>query len=293
MSKHILLVDDETTNRMVLKKYLQRLGYESVSQASGGLEALAQIVDQKPDLIFLDIMMPKVDGFMVCGMIQGVKEWESIKVIFHSTLTGKENIQKGIDTGALGYLEKPLKKEKLVEILDDIFKEEDHTPLDFDKHAVKVIMKIAEKTKNAFSMFTGVIPKFSIPQKLDTSFSYDQEWGMVGSICANGAIMVELSTGWNRELAQVIAEGMMGEKTDEDEMLIDAFKEILNISLGSALTELVEDFPAKLSLPNVTLNTKMPINHNAKHKVAIAYQSSIGSFESIITLSIPETAKSS
>lgn len=117
--KKILLVDDEPNIVMALEYALQKKGYE-VHIARDGEEALSIFESNKPCLVILDIMMPKMDGFEVLEHIKK-DETETSKVIFLSAKNKKEDIQKGLDAGAEDYFAKPFSTKKLIEKIQSIF----------------------------------------------------------------------------------------------------------------------------------------------------------------------------
>ena len=110
MSKKILLVDDEKTLAKALKFNLEKEGYQ-VSCAYDGEEALQQVEQEQPDLIVLDLMLPKIDGFEVC---QKVRRNHSIPIIMLTAKT--EDIDKilGLELGADDYMTKPFNPRELV-----------------------------------------------------------------------------------------------------------------------------------------------------------------------------------
>lgn len=102
----ILLVDDEPLNLDLLQQELDGLGFE-ISIASDGHEALDRIANVAPDLIFLDLMMPGLDGFGVLEQLQAHDQWRSIPVVIISASDDQANIVRGIELGAVDFLPKP------------------------------------------------------------------------------------------------------------------------------------------------------------------------------------------
>jgi class 3 adenylate cyclase len=102
----ILIVDDEPFNIDYLEQELDDLDCKT-SSAQNGRAALAQVADEAPDLILLDIMMPEMDGFQVLEHLKVNKAWRDIPVIVISALDDLENIARGIRMGADDYLPKP------------------------------------------------------------------------------------------------------------------------------------------------------------------------------------------
>ncbi|MEN2284341.1 response regulator [Algoriphagus sp. SE2] len=117
MSQKILIVDDEAHIRMLIEQTLEELEDEGVDffSAENGEIALKVISEEKPDLIFLDVMMPKLNGMEVC---RRVKQEMGLKEIYIVLLTAKgqeSDRQKGLDVGADVYMTKPFDPELLLE----------------------------------------------------------------------------------------------------------------------------------------------------------------------------------
>ena len=102
----ILVVDDEPFNVDYLIQELEDFGVNTIT-ASDGLEALDQIKKHSPDLVLLDIMMPKMDGFGVLAKLKADEDQRNIPVIIISAHSEMENVLKGIEMGAEDYLPKP------------------------------------------------------------------------------------------------------------------------------------------------------------------------------------------
>lgn len=115
MSKgRILVVDDEIYIVHILDFSLGMEGYE-VLTALDGEQALERLKNDKPDLIVLDIMMPKVDGYEVCRTIKSSPETQHIPVILLSAKGRNVDQKMGFDVGADDYITKPFSPRKLVE----------------------------------------------------------------------------------------------------------------------------------------------------------------------------------
>lgn len=110
--KKILLVDDEKDIVEFLKYNLEQKDFE-VSVGYNGEEAIERLADN-PDLIILDIMMPKMDGFEVCKKIRATKGFENTPVIFLTARSGETDEIKGLDIGANDYIQKPISPQKLI-----------------------------------------------------------------------------------------------------------------------------------------------------------------------------------
>ncbi|MCK8601233.1 hybrid sensor histidine kinase/response regulator [Desulfoferrobacter suflitae] len=106
MAQKILIVDDSLTNRSLLRAILKKEGYRLV-EAEDGEVAIRKALEEIPDLILLDIMMPHKDGFEVCTYLKSREETMAIPVIFLSAMSEKSDKVKGLNLGAVDYVTKP------------------------------------------------------------------------------------------------------------------------------------------------------------------------------------------
>jgi CheY-like chemotaxis protein len=111
---HILVAEDERDIRELINFTLMYAGH-TVTLASNGLEAYetaVQLVD-KPDLIMMDVRMPRMTGYEACRQIKSVAELKDIPVVFLSAKGQDEEVQTGIEAGAVAYILKPFAPEDL------------------------------------------------------------------------------------------------------------------------------------------------------------------------------------
>ena len=117
--KKILIADDEHKIIMTLEYAFRRAGYE-VFIARDGSEVLELLKTEIPDVILLDIMMPKVDGFTTLKEIKSQDNLKDIKVIFLSAKNNPADIEKGLKMGADDYITKPYSIKKLTERVEEL-----------------------------------------------------------------------------------------------------------------------------------------------------------------------------
>jgi DNA-binding response OmpR family regulator len=112
----ILIVDDEPHIRLLLEEALENLEDEGVELlfAANGQEALDTIRQQVPQLVFLDVMMPKMNGFDVCTSIKSEPETASVHVVMLTAKGQEFDKQKGMDSGADLYMTKPFNPREVV-----------------------------------------------------------------------------------------------------------------------------------------------------------------------------------
>jgi len=113
----VMVVDDSNTIRKTAETLLTKAGCEVIT-ATDGFDSLAKIADHKPDVIFVDIMMPRLDGYQTCALVKNNKEFRSIPVIMLSSKDGLFDKAKGRIVGADDYLTKPFSKNELFDALE-------------------------------------------------------------------------------------------------------------------------------------------------------------------------------
>ena len=119
--KSILIVDDEPNIVMSLEYIFKKENFE-VFIARDGAEALEIIENKLPNIVLLDIMMPKVDGYQVLDNIKSNKNFRGIKVIFLSAKNKISDIESGLRLGADKYISKPFSTKKLIKEVQELLK---------------------------------------------------------------------------------------------------------------------------------------------------------------------------
>ncbi|APV36264.1 MULTISPECIES: twitching motility response regulator PilG [Acinetobacter] len=109
----IMVIDDSKTIRRTAETLLQKEGYTVVT-ATDGFEALSKIAQTNPDIIFVDIMMPRLDGYQTCALIKNSQNYQHIPVIMLSSKDGLFDQAKGRIVGSDEYLIKPFSKDELL-----------------------------------------------------------------------------------------------------------------------------------------------------------------------------------
>ena len=120
--KKILIVDDEAELVDLVKIRLEAAGYD-VIKAYDGQEGLEKAKSEKPDLVLLDIMMPKMDGYKVCGLLKMDARFKKIPVILFSAKAQKEDAQLAKEVGADQYVTKPFEAAVLLSKIQELIKE--------------------------------------------------------------------------------------------------------------------------------------------------------------------------
>ncbi|MBP6708612.1 MAG: response regulator [Candidatus Accumulibacter sp.] len=116
MSKKILIADDEQNIVISIEFLLRREGFE-VLVAGDGEEALAKVRGERPDLVLLDVMMPKMNGFDVCQALRADPDLAGTRILMLTAKGRDTEVSKGLGLGADGYMTKPFStKELLAEV---------------------------------------------------------------------------------------------------------------------------------------------------------------------------------
>lgn len=119
MTWSVLVVDDEPMTRTLLQLMLAPADCE-VIEAEDGLDALEKIEQRLPDLIILDVMMPRMDGIALCRHLRQEVQTAVVPIIMLSAKTSAEAVQEGLLAGADKYLTKPVSRQELVRSVEEL-----------------------------------------------------------------------------------------------------------------------------------------------------------------------------
>ena len=158
----VLVVDDINENRSLLVQMMQYLGFETC-EAEGGVTAIEQLPICKPDIIFMDIQMPRMNGFEAIKKIRSNPIFSNLPIVLVSANVFEEDKQKAMDKGADAFIEKPIKEEELILTLQTLLnlkfvQENDLT--------TKTIQSRPEATRLSLQQIQSV---YQAAQELDTS----------------------------------------------------------------------------------------------------------------------------
>ena len=113
----VLVIDDSNTIRRSAEIFLKQGGYQ-VLLAEDGFDALAKVNDHQPDLIFCDILMPRLDGYQTCAIIKRNDKFADVPVIMLSSKDGLFDKARGRMVGSQDYLTKPFTKDQLLQAVE-------------------------------------------------------------------------------------------------------------------------------------------------------------------------------
>ena len=119
MNKKILITEDSPTILAITKDTLESVGY-SVICAVDGQEGLDKARKEMPDLIILDLMLPKIDGYKVCRMLKFDERYKKIPVILLTARAGETDVKLGREVGADAYIIKPFEPEILLSKITEL-----------------------------------------------------------------------------------------------------------------------------------------------------------------------------
>ena len=116
ITMRVMVIDDSKTIRRTAETLLTREGFEVIT-AQDGYEALGLVVRHRPDLVFVDIMMPRLDGYQTCALIKRHPDFRHIPVVLLSSKDGLFDRARGRLVGSERYLTKPFTREELLEAI--------------------------------------------------------------------------------------------------------------------------------------------------------------------------------
>jgi CheY-like chemotaxis protein len=119
---HILVAEDERDIRELINFTLMFAGH-TVTTAANGVEAVELVANITPDLIMMDVRMPRMTGYEACRQIKAMEKMKDVPVVFLSAKGQDEEIQTGIDAGAAAYILKPFAPEELSRRVGEILKQ--------------------------------------------------------------------------------------------------------------------------------------------------------------------------
>lgn len=119
--KRILLIDDEKDLVEIVTFRLESNGYEVIS-ADDGQQGLEKAKKEKPDLIVLDLMLPKMDGYTVCGLLKKDLRYAKIPIIMFTARAQESDVKLGEELGAQAYITKPFDPKALLSKIEELLK---------------------------------------------------------------------------------------------------------------------------------------------------------------------------
>jgi len=205
-SKTILIVDDTIANLNILCNLL--VEYDLLT-ATVGIDALEIVDEEKVDLILLDVLMPDMDGFEVCKILKSKKETKDIPVIFITSDSSEDSIEKGYEIGGIDYITKPFKPKELLACVS--------TQLD-----------LAEKTHNLENLISKQVEQLRAQDTLLMEQSKKAEMGqMISNIAHQLKQPLNVISGM---MSNALIEDMIGDEINIDDLCLNVQDEITFMS---------------------------------------------------------------
>lgn len=113
----VMVIDDSNTIRRSAEIFLKQAGCE-VILAEDGFDALSKIVEHSPEIIFCDIMMPRLDGYQTCSLLRQNETWRHVPFVMLSSKDGLFDRARGAMAGSTEYLTKPFSRESLLQAVE-------------------------------------------------------------------------------------------------------------------------------------------------------------------------------
>lgn len=113
----IMIIDDSSTIGKTADMFLSKEGY-TVVRVDNGFDALSAIIEEKPDMIFIDVLMPKLGGLETCRIIKNNPSFEDTPLVVLSSKDGLYDKAKGLMAGADDYLIKPFSKQNIIDMIN-------------------------------------------------------------------------------------------------------------------------------------------------------------------------------
>ena len=118
----VMIVDDSVTVRKVTSRLMERQGWDVVT-AKDGMDAMSQLQDIYPDIVLLDIEMPRMDGFEVLRSVRRDERLKDLPIIMITSRTGEKHQQQALDLGVNRYLGKPFQEANLLATIEEVLSE--------------------------------------------------------------------------------------------------------------------------------------------------------------------------
>lgn len=123
MGKKILIIDDDELDRQIMNRFLAKAGYADIIMSTTGEEGLQKARSEKPDLIILDLMLPKLNGYNICRLLKFDEKYKHIPIIMCSSRNQAEDEKLGLNVGADAYFTKDSDFQVLLPKIQELLKE--------------------------------------------------------------------------------------------------------------------------------------------------------------------------
>ena len=163
MAKRILVVDDEVRIVTVIQKRLESAGYEVIT-AMDGTEALTKARSENPDLIVLDLILPKLNGYQVCSVLKRDSFYKQIPILMLTARSQERDVDEGMRVGADAYMTKPFKNDMLLWQIEQLLSKADEKKANTEKERLAKEKEVGENLIKEAER-TGLLHKEQKPKK--------------------------------------------------------------------------------------------------------------------------------
>ncbi len=161
MAKKILVVDDEIRVVTVIQKRLESVGYDVIT-AMDGNEALMKARSENPDLILLDLILPKLNGYQVCAILKRDKLFKQVPILMLTARSQERDVDEGMRVGADAYMIKPFKNEILLDQIERLLTK-------VEEKKTKALRDKAEQDKEVGEKLVKEAERMGVLRKEDKS----------------------------------------------------------------------------------------------------------------------------
>jgi|GEM_PF-648090 len=162
MQQRVLIVDDEIDTLKLLKMIVELSGYEAYTTLNS-LEAITMAQVEQPDVVLLDVMMPKLDGFQLCKMLRADPKTRHLPVIFVTAYDALDIEDRRIESGGDMVLPKPVGMDELIKAIKDVQEAERHIPEEIQKAASDITLAKAPDIRKELLARAGITAPLKRP----------------------------------------------------------------------------------------------------------------------------------
>ncbi len=210
MDYKVLIIDDDVWMQRILSKTLQGYGFKEVYLASNGFDGIAIAVEEIPNLIILDILMPELSGLLTLKVLKTIKTTKEIPVLMVSAMSDTENLGLSIKSGASGFISKPFTRSTIYEKLIQIF----------GKYNMDRIAKGEEIDQS-------LIEESDIYKELSSEEPSDDELELMKAFGAGSSSAIDLNQLEKDFISSQKSKKYQQEKEDEKKQNIETIKKLL------------------------------------------------------------------
>lgn len=171
LEKNILIVDDNSTNILLMTAILEEEGFQNVLSATSAIEAYGILEDKKVDIILMDIMMPEIDGLEATEAIRSNQKYNQIPIVMVTATDDDDTLKKSFDLGAVDFIRKPVNKVELIARLTTTLQsqEKDSFILQHSRFDAmeEIIGMLAHQWRQPLSIINAIISTIQVQQELD------------------------------------------------------------------------------------------------------------------------------